>query len=727
MEGKPKRYIPIRTRLMLSILIVLIPLIVIALVVNYITDFQELKGDFNTSQKRIENNLRNTLTVVDRAYRMLELYYEDEIRDIEPFEPIIDEYRQAGGNPDDMDLDSVKRELGGNFDIYVIRDGVITHATFSGVIGLDFNAYPNFKNRIDNIQQGNEMIIDRMTIDVETGELRVWAYKPTPDNKYLLEVGLLSEKVSHIVQQLDLLEFSNELVEGNPYVDNINIYKSDGEKDGDESFKPSEELMQYINTAIEEGSSQKEMDMDKLVKYIFVNLDIEDKPTNQSRILEIKYNLQPIYQRINANLIFYGIVAVLVIGLLVLIVFIITKNITKPIKNLQEISDSLGEGDLTKKVSDIRGDEIGKLSITFNAFTDNLRGMIRNIKESTTTAKNISDSLSKSASQSSSSLEQMRTSIETMTDKTSVLDNDVEATKRATQDVHTFIANVVELISKQVEAVNESSEKLEYMYKSINSVTHLSDEKLKIATKLQDTASRGQREMKQSMDTIGKVAESADLMMEMIEVINGIAKKTNLLAMNASIEAAHAGQAGKGFSVVAEEIRKLAEDSSRNSQDITESLQQVIEYIHISEDSTDQTGKIFANIVKEIMEVANSMSEIKNSMNELSETSKLVTQTLEQLVHITGDVKSSSNEMDEQITSITGSTKNISNISSDVKKGMEELTIGINELYDTIQQVNNAGKENEISVTNIEEMVERFNINDEETKKPALIDNPYNQ
>lgn len=779
MKLENKRFISIRFKIVVSVISVVVLILLVINIMNYMGHKAELKIDklmleeeetnlqseFEKVQKRVETSTIQTLYLIDGSYRMIENFYEESMK--EPFKYFIEEYERVGGKPKYMNLEKVKKQLGGEMDLYVIDDkGKIIRATVyneenpSEEVEKDFGR-GNFYDRIQNIRKGNKIIVDRIAVDLFSGFLRIWSFAPTPDNKYILEFGLNATKVSKIVKEMSFFEIIKKIPENNNIIERIRIFGTDGILFGDSNFATNEEFEKYFKEIQSPKTSDPYKDLQEIFektisdgvykkgdplkdteykKYCYVDMDIKEKPTNQSKIVELTYNFEEMQNKLskiqiainevenslNTLIIFHIIFGLVAISIVILIIFILTGKITRPIIKLQDISDSLGNGDLTKRVEVKSNDEVGILSQHFNEFISFLAKMVKEIKTSTESAKNISLKLSHTSSESASALEQMTTNIENVKDKTVILDNEVELSNKSANEVYEFISDVVNLISTQASAVDESSTQLESMYTLIMKVVALTEEKMEMANRLRGTASEGQMEMKETMAMIKKVAESADLIMEMIEVINGIAKKTNLLAMNASIEAAHAGQSGKGFAVVASQIKKLAEDTSKNSKDISDSLKMIIEYIQISEESTDKTGNLFANIVKGIREVYGSMNEIKNKMQDLSLGSNNIINSLEQLVSITKNVKTSSNEMNEKVTKITKSTNNIYNISSEVKQGMEEVTIGINNLYETVSEVSEAGVKNAESVMIIESHINKFKIKEDLKESLKLIEDPEN-
>jgi len=393
--------------------------------------------------------------------------------------------------------------------------------------------------------------------------------------------------------------------------------------------------------------------------------------------------------------------------------FIINRLIIIPIKAttsiLKDISE--GKGDLTKMINTKLNDEIGELAKYFNNFILSLNTIIKNIKEIIEKTRYMSNDLASSSHESSTAVEEMNMTIKSINEKITNLDQQIGLSSKAAEEVKDFITDVVNHISNQTVSINESSMVIEGISSSIKKLALTSEKKLEITEELKQIAFSGSKYMKDTIDITIKVAESANVIMEMIKVINNIASQTNLLAMNAAIEAAHAGDQGKGFSVVADEIRKLAIGTANNSKEISISLKKIIDLIQDSETNSDKTGKSFTLIVDRIKQVAESMLEIKEGMGELSISSNQVMESLNLIINTTKDVENSSLRMNGEISRITESLNNLINISFETKSGMQEISEGIKEVFLGAEQVSKFGIENANNIKELEELISQFKTN----------------
>jgi len=392
--------------------------------------------------------------------------------------------------------------------------------------------------------------------------------------------------------------------------------------------------------------------------------------------------------------------------------FIIIRLVLKPIVAYVEAFKAASTGDLSVRAEVRAKDEIGRIANYFNDFIGTLESMVREVKGLTDSTERISQDLAASSEETAASLHEIRVNTEGMKNKIVHLDSEVSSSVKSAEDVDSYLSRLSELIADQASAINQSSASIEQMSASINNIATAAEEKLRVASELETTALDGQTEMEETVQTIKKVSASAGVIMEMIQIIQGIASTTNLLAMNAAIEAAHAGEFGKGFAVVADEIRALAESSAESARQITQSLGEVSGYISVSETSTERTGEIFSRIVDQIKGVAMSMSEMKNATHELSIGAQQILEALGSLVSTTDEVKGSSVDMKSRVAVIADAMRSVSAISRDTKYGMEETTIGIDEIYKAAEAISKAGGENSESVSALKELIERFTVGD---------------
>ncbi len=403
-----------------------------------------------------------------------------------------------------------------------------------------------------------------------------------------------------------------------------------------------------------------------------------------------------------------------IILLLNLFLFTTIRKALNPLGQYMNNFKKASTGDLTVIAEAKSGDEIGIMSDYFNEFISSLNSMVANIKRVSEKTQVISSDLSSASEQTASAITEMRANIGSMTGKMQKLDEEVGNSKVYAETVRSSIALLGEQISSQASAVEESSAAIEEISTSIQNIARTATEKMKIAVALEETAMNGETEMEETVNVIRKVASSTSVIMEMSSVIQNISSQTNLLAMNAAIEAAHAGDAGKGFAVVADEIRKLAEDSADSARQITQSMNEISEFIHTSETATERTGQTFHEMVVAVKNVAASMEEMKHATDELSMGSSQIVEALGLLVNISEEVKESYHDMDQQVGGIADSMATLNDISTETKLGMEEINVGINEIQSGAQIVSESGSRNAEAVDNLETLIGQFKVLDEE-------------
>ncbi len=224
----------------------------------------------------------------------------------------------------------------------------------------------------------------------------------------------------------------------------------------------------------------------------------------------------------------------------------------------------------------------------------------------------------------------------------------------AMEEILAAIESLSRRIDEQGNVVGQSAAAIEEMSASIESVASVAVIKRKAADTLRSLTEQGNRTVQTTDQAITDVGESVAAVNAMIEIINDIAARTNLLAMNAAIEAAHAGASGRGFAVVAGEIRKLAETTSRNAGQISDRLEALVSRIDEARSASSETSNAFSRLESGVQEVSEAFAEITDSTGELSAGTKEVVTATEALRDLSRQIIGSTDEMKIGAREVTG-------------------------------------------------------------------------
>jgi methyl-accepting chemotaxis protein len=194
--------------------------------------------------------------------------------------------------------------------------------------------------------------------------------------------------------------------------------------------------------------------------------------------------------------------------------------------------------------------------------------------------------------------------------------------------INTLIENLNDQIIRQAAAIEESSAAIEEMVVTINNTAGMAEKKQAAIQDLVNNVKQGRASMQETIEAVGSISRGVEGVGSTIKVIGGIAANTNLLSMNAAIEAAHAGDAGRGFAVVAGEIRRLSETTRENSRNIANTLTGIIDGIQITTARSSATDTLIGTMAEEINSFAETMTELITSLGELSIGSREITTAL---------------------------------------------------------------------------------------------------
>jgi methyl-accepting chemotaxis protein len=287
------------------------------------------------------------------------------------------------------------------------------------------------------------------------------------------------------------------------------------------------------------------------------------------------------------------------------------------------------------------------------------------------------------------------------------------------QKIVSVTADVKSIISEQSTVISETSASIEEMTQSINNISDIAKNKQKAIHQLEVTTKEGEEEMNRAITSINKISESVTNILSVINVIVDLADQTNLLAMNASIESARAGQSGTGFSVVASEIRKLAETTTHQTKIITDKLNADIEQINESVEINKRAGEQFHKVNDEVHTVVYAIEEIINGMTELSAGTNQIMKAVNNLIDMAEKTDNSAKEMERLINSNKEDIQNIVSETETNKSKLEEILMSFSDIINETEKINEIGKENIEVIENLEE--ELMNIDKDNTNNTKAL------
>ncbi|MFW5790251.1 MAG: methyl-accepting chemotaxis protein [Bacillota bacterium] len=385
----------------------------------------------------------------------------------------------------------------------------------------------------------------------------------------------------------------------------------------------------------------------------------------------------------NSNLV-TGLIAVL---LGIILSYLIARMIVNPIISVNNLAQKIAGGNLTERV-DIsnfnvqKEDEIGQLLVAINRMVENLQDTVRPVQKAAENLSSTSKGQAEAGAQVEKSAEEVATAIQNVA-------SGAEEQSAQIDEMETIFKDLSQQIGRTGEMAEEMSAKADNVVGNVETGSRSVDNSVESVNEVKADAG-------EVAEIINDLGETSNEIGDIIEIISNIASQTNLLALNAAIEAARAGEAGRGFSVVAEEIRQLAEESASATEKINNLIVEIQENAEKANTKMDASVGTVESSVKAIKETGDVFNDIKKAVFELDE---LITRVTEE-----------ARDMDQNSIQLEAAVEDISKVSEEAASNAEEVAASSEEQIASTEEIISFAEELSRMSEELEETIQRFDI-----------------
>jgi len=420
----------------------------------------------------------------------------------------------------------------------------------------------------------------------------------------------------------------------------------------------------------------------------------------QNEILSLFYSMLK-------NMIF---ISLILFAVCFVIVYLLSRSLKAYFKRVSGVFEKIASGDLTGRLEVKRNDEIGSVIVNLNKALENNRSMVSALKSEAERMDAVSSTLSSNMEETSATVRQINGTVTSVKEKAISQAAGVTETSATVEQITGRLTRLFSDIETQSMHIESSVDAVTRIVNDTSEITKTLEESNELIKNVYAQTRVGKDGAKAANEVVAQISEKSTALFEASQIIQNIATQTNLLAMNAAIEAAHAGESGKGFAVVASEIRKLAEESNAQGKQIGLVIKETSEIIYRLTEMGLKAEQSFVGVYDSVSQISEKEDSIVQAMRGQDTNGKNIIESMKKIHDITSEVKAGASEMLAGGKQIAIEMQKLSEITRDTTGSMNEIASGAGQITYAVEEVNEITRKNKMSIENLVNEVGKFRV-----------------
>lgn len=440
--------------------------------------------------------------------------------------------------------------------------------------------------------------------------------------------------------------------------------------------------------------------------------------TIQKLIYTTSYEFEDILESANIKYTVFAIImAVITSVILALSISFVTFNIAKRIISIRDMSKALSKKDFTLSIDSNGSAEMQDLMQNMNNMVSELNDFLLVVKKTASKAISSGYQINDSANSTAAATTEIDANIESITKEFDLISQAVQKSVAVIAEMDKQVGNLVVHNEKQTKSIEDSNQTVIEVAETLEKITRMAEARAHDAQEMHELVRDGDNKIKVTADMLIEITKQLKQISGVVKIINDIASQTNLLSMNAAIEAAHAGEAGMGFSVVAEEIRSLAESTTVNAKKIRESVNSIVETVSNANEASVKASEAFGKVRVNADQVIDSMQEISGGIVQIDDQMKSIRSKTEETAAAADEINSFCEQLADKQKTVSGEVSSMNDLFAQAQEGIHEIKRGTSDIVTRITEVSDNSKDSYKNMTDLENILEEFKtkgaVNDE--------------